>query len=192
MRPVIKSPKEVKGLVVDPAALRYRLFLPPINPAVTDPEKELRARYPMAYRYVDWGRRQRTPRGQPWPKVPSVAGRKAWWLLPATVLSNLLWVKSYDDTFRELIADEPVFPDQRVYAVVALKKKQQPLLGALLNCCWTFLETELKGRVNLGDGALDTAVYEVKSFLIPDPNVFSNHSRPLKNSENLGQVVCLR
>ncbi|MGQ9468136.1 MAG: HsdM family class I SAM-dependent methyltransferase, partial [Anaerolineae bacterium] len=67
LRPVVKSPKEAKGLVVDPANLKYRLFLPPVDPASDDPERDLRARFPLAYAYVKWGEMQRTPQGQPWP-----------------------------------------------------------------------------------------------------------------------------
>ena len=81
LRPVIKSPKEAKSMVVDPASLKYRLFLPPIDPKADDLEVELRMAYPLAYQYVRWGAQQRTSQGQPWPNVPSVGGRKAWWLL---------------------------------------------------------------------------------------------------------------
>lgn len=173
LRPVIKSPKEAKGLVVDPAALKYRLFLPPIQ--TEEHEKELYSRFPLAARYVEWGAQQRTSQNRPWPQVPSVRGRKSWWLLPAEVLSNFLWVKSYDDTFRVLIADELIFPDQRIYAITPIEKAHQWLLAALLNGFWTFLETEMKGRVNLGDGVLDTAVYEVQKIFVPHPNIIPDH-----------------
>ena len=90
LRPVIKSPKEATGLVVEPQDLRYRLFLPPIDPSLPDPLRELQKGYPLAYEYVKWGEQQRTPQGQSWSHVPSVKGRKAWWLLPDREAGNIL------------------------------------------------------------------------------------------------------
>jgi len=176
LKPVIKSPKEATGLVIDPTALKYRLFLPPVASSSPDPERELRTRYPLAYAYTRWGEVQRTPAGQPWPQVPSVQGRRAWWLLTEVPSADVIWVKSYHNTFREIVAGEQTVPDQRVYAITFSLKERKQVMGALLNSCWIFLETELKGRVNLGDGALDTAVYEVQEFFIQDPSVIPDQA----------------
>ena len=172
LRPVIKSPKEAKGLVVDPQALRYRLFLPPIAPSSDDPERDLRTRFPLAYRYVKWGEGQRTPQGQPWPQVPSVQGRKAWWLLSGISCPELVWIKGYDKTFRELIATQPLFADQQLYPIRIREIGYSELMGAVLNSSWVFLQAEISGRVNFGDGVLWTAVYEVQDLLVPSFSLF--------------------
>ncbi len=101
LRPVIKSPKEAKGIRIDPTHLRHRLFLPPlkINAEATAETltAQLRDSYPLAYEYVKWGEKQYTPQGIPWPEVPSVKGRKAWWLVEEPTFPVGIWPKAFND-----------------------------------------------------------------------------------------------
>lgn len=177
LRPVIKSPKEAKGLTVDPQALRYRLFLPPledVSPA--DLEKELRSVYPLAYSYVKWGEQQRTPQGQRWPEVPSVQGRKAWWLLGSPAWVDFLISRFVDKRFFIPVAEG--FDVADTFFVGEVKKPEDAkLLTALLNSSLYALETESKGRVNLGDGLLTFYGPDIDATLVPSVEGFSSHSQ---------------
>ncbi len=168
LRPVIKSPKETKSMVVDPAALKYRLFLPPIDPSANDLDAVLRMMYPLAYQYVRWGAQQRTSQGQPWPNVPSVRGRKAWWLVRVPTIPDAFWPKSFNDKFVIYSNPSHVLSSDRFYEVFGHDKSYSNLLFSLLNCSMLSLTLEINGRVSLGEGALDNMTYEAQNCLIPN------------------------
>lgn len=168
LRPVIKSPKEAKSMVVDPASLKYRLFLPPIDPKANDLEVELRMAYPLAYQYMRWGAQQRTSQGQPWPDVLSVQGRKVWWLVRVPTFPHALWPKSFNDKFSIYINVNQLVSSDRFYELIKKEDIDNHLFFALLNCSLLSLIIEINGRVNLGEGALDNMTYEAQNCLFPD------------------------
>lgn len=173
LRPVIKSPKEAKSMVIDPADLKYRIFLPPIDPQADDLEVELRMNYPLAYQYVRWGAQQRTTQGQPWPNVPSVSGRKAWWLVRVPTIPNAFWPKSFNDKFAIYSNPYQILSSDRFYEIIVQKDSNKELLFSVLNCSLISLMMEIIGRVNLGEGALDNMTYEAQICLIPNPEKIS-------------------
>jgi hypothetical protein len=159
LRPVIKSPKEAKGICIDPTHLRHRLFLPPLK---IDPEDtaetltaQLRDSYPLAYEYVKWGEQQRTPQGIPWPEVPSVKGRKVWWLLPEKTPGPILLPMINDKRF--LIYENPsrVFVDHNLFELFTAED-ETPLQVAFANSSIFALFREMISRTNLGEGATKT------------------------------------
>ncbi len=173
LRPVIKSPKEAKSMVIDPADLKYRIFLPPIDPQADDLDVELRMNYPLAYQYVRWGAQQRTTQGQPWPNVPSVSGRKAWWLVRVPTIPNAFWPKSFNDKFAIYSNPYQILSSDRFYEIIEQKDSNKELLFSVLNCSLISLMMEIIGRVNLGEGALDNMTYEAQNCLIPNPEKIS-------------------
>ena len=170
LRPVIKSPKEAKSMVVDPASLKYRLFLPPIDPKADDLEVELRMAYPLAYQYVRWGAQQRTSQGQPWQNVPSVRGRKAWWLIREPTIPDGLWPKSFNDKFAIYRNPDQVLSSDRFYELIVQNDSNISLLFPLLNSSLLSLMLEINSRVNLGEGALDNMTYEagLNTIILPE------------------------
>jgi len=76
LKPVIKSPREATGILVESGKLKLRAFF------CDKSKEELRREGKTgALRYIEWGETQRTSGGTPWPEVPSVRGRKRWWSL---------------------------------------------------------------------------------------------------------------
>ena len=175
LRPVIKSPKEAKGLVADPQALKYRLFLPPIDPASDDPERDLRTRFPLAYQYVKWGEMQHTPQGQPWTLVPSVQGRKAWWLLGSPATPDFLLSRFVDKRFFIPIAQGFLVADT-FFTGEGRNRTIAEILIEVLNSSLYALEIEVKGRVNLGDGLLTFYGPDIIATLVPNIDSFSSKS----------------
>lgn len=179
--PVIKSPKEAVGLVVDSKDLRYRIFMPPLNfdedDADEDPEELVKREYPLAWEYIKWGGKQRTPSGQLWARVPSVTGRKAWWLLREISIADGLWMKGFNERFMVLENKGRVVSSDRFYELIVKEGIEPELLIAVLNSTLVALFIELNGRVNLGEGALDNMVYEVERCLVPDVLRFDSNSK---------------
>lgn len=170
LRPVIKSPKEAKGLVVDPNTLQYRLFMPPIDPDSDDPTQELQHRFPLAYAYVLWGETQRTPQGQLWHEVPSVQGRKAWWLLGSPMPVSFLLNRFIDRRFFVPYTQDIQVADT-FFVGVAKEPHNIDLLVALLNSSVYALEVEIKSRVNLGEGLLTFYGPDIMSTQVPLGNI---------------------
>ena len=174
LAPVIKSPREARGLVVDPAGLPYRLFLPPVAHA-PDPEEMLRKRYPLAYQYVKWGEEQKTESGQLWKEVPSVRGRRAWWLLPPRVPGPILMPMTTGERFA-VLRNPGVQADHRLFELL-VPESQADLVAGLMNSTLFALFWEAGSRVNLGGGALETEGKDWKEIPIPAPQSLDQRAR---------------
>lgn len=173
LRPVIKSPKEAKGIRIEPTHLRHRLFLPPLKIDPKDTAETLTAQledsYPLAYEYVRWGEKQYTPQGILWPEVPSVKGRKVWWLVREPTFPVGIWPKAFNDRFFILENDSKVACSDRFYEIELKEGADAESFMAFLNSTLMALTLELRGRVNLGDGALDNMAYEAAEAMILNP-----------------------
>jgi type I restriction enzyme M protein len=173
LRPVIKSPKEAKGIRIDPTHLRHRLFLPPlkINAEATAETltAQLKASYPLAYEYVKWGEKRSTPDGTSWPEVPSVEGRKVWWLVREPTFPVGIWPKAFNDRFFILENDSKVACSDRFYEIELKEGADAESFMAFLNSTLMALTLELRGRVNLGNGALDNMAYEAAEAMVLNP-----------------------
>lgn len=171
LKPVIKSPKQTRGILVDDKKLTDLVFLCSLEKSNLKKSSKT-----GALKYIEWGENQQTEEGIPWPLAPTVRDRKpGWYSLPGATPVNLLWTKSYDDTFLQRYCRKAVIADQRLYEIDILEKKDTNLIAGILNSTLFSLFIELGGRVNLGDGALDTTVEESKNhILIPDPKLIRN------------------
>ena len=171
LKPVLKSPKEFEGILIDPAKLATKVFL------CKKKKEELRREgKTRTLKYIEWGEKQKTKDGVPWPDVPTVRNRKpGWWALPEADLVQVFWTKSYDVKHLQRFSPERLLADQRLYQVIQKDTVDIKTLAGLMNCSLFSLSTELGGRVNLGDGALDTTVEEAQDYLIvPDVTQLTN------------------
>ncbi len=169
LAPVIKSPKESTSILIDPANLELKVFM------CSKSKEELRKEKKLgALKYIEWGEKQTTSDdGTAFHKCPTVAVRKLWYSLPSSSLTNLLWTKSYDTRFIQRYCETPLLADQRVYQVTTSKTVSK-VLAAILNSTLCSLFIEQLGRLNLGEGALDTTVEEAQDYmLIPNPDSLS-------------------
>lgn len=173
LRPVIKSPKEAKGIRIDPTHLRHRLFLPPlkINAEATAETltAQLRDSYPLAYEYVRWGQQQRTPDGTSWPEVPSVKGRKVWWLLKEREKADFFTLGFIYNRFF-VLENQDVLASDVIFEWTLRAKEKAELALALLNSTLTYFLLEMVGRINLGEGVLKIIGPELASLMILNPD----------------------
>lgn len=163
LRPVVKSPKECKRIVIDPRELKFKVFM------CHKDRRELKGT--AALEYIKWGEQSRKDHNGDevgrFHERPSCRGRPRWWDLGPRVRTSHVWQKSVNDRHIQSQLAVPCLVDQRLYEVEC--RGDADMLTASLNCALLFLNKELEGRVNLGEGALDTAVYESMRVMIPDP-----------------------
>jgi hypothetical protein len=67
--------------------------------------------------------------------------------------------------------EDPVLVDQQLYRIQLADDVVPLAAAALLNSAWFALQCELRGRVNLGEGVLWLATYELQAMQLPDPRI---------------------
>ncbi len=155
--PVIKSPRECKTIIIDPNTLPNKLFM------CHKTKEELENTKALAY--IEWGE------SQGFHKRPSTRSRPRWWDLGVRNFGHFLWLKAFNDRFLVMQNDARLPSSDRFYAIF-LKEEYLSMrseIAVALNASLTHLFTELNGRVNLGEGALDNMTYEAEQILIADP-----------------------
>lgn len=174
---VINSMKQTRGIQVDESQLTTRLFRPPVSMAPQDPKAELLKKHWMgAHTYVEYGEQQRTKEGVHWRDVPSVHGRKAWWLIsepePAHYLINRFVDRRlfFPQIGKFLVGDT-------FFVARVLQSDDADLIIALQNSTLYFLGMEANGRVNLGDGLLTFYGPDIKATQLVAPAILSNGAR---------------
>ena len=166
---VIKSPRECKSIVVNPRDLKYRVLI------VHKDKKELQGTNVL--KYIEWGEEQG------FHKRPTCKSRRRWYEL-SEVSGQVYWVKSVDDTHFTPYSPVKLFIDQRVYSLSVKESIPLEAIVAFLNSAIYFLTKELYGRVNLGEGALDTAVYEIPRYPIVIPELNETKSKQIVDALN--------
>lgn len=149
LRPIIKSPRECKSILINPNDLKYKVFI------CNRSKEELKGT--NALKYIEWGESKK------FHKKPTTAGRKKWWDLGCNKLSNFLWTMTYRERFF-VIANSGFLVDARMYDMYS-----KNYIGGLCNSTFILLQLELMARgYGGGGGPVDVKVYEVNNLLIPD------------------------
>ncbi|MFB3895821.1 MAG: class I SAM-dependent DNA methyltransferase [bacterium] len=154
LKPVIKSPKECPGLIIDPQNLKNKVFL------CHKDKSELIGT--NALKYILWGEKQKTKgekqkrSGIPYPKVPTVMNRKLWYDLGEQHKEKVLIQKQTGDRFLVPYNLSGAQLDCNLYGLVFKSDKIGLGLSIYLNSTLAHLFRELFGRSNLGDGGLKT------------------------------------
>lgn len=173
LEPVLKSPKECKSIIVEPSDLKFKVFV------CNKSKKELKGS--GALKYIEWGEKQK------FNKIVTVSTRKKWWDLGNKIVSQIAWIKSANNAHLTPTIKTKTLIDQRLYAIIPLKDDSFNVLKIVLNSFLIFLFKEINGRVNLGDGVLDTAVYEISKYLILDPTLVSQKEFNIKIFDTISQ-----
>jgi len=164
LRPVIKSPRECSRIMVDNNALQLKVFFCNLD------KNNLAGK--NALKYIEWGEQQTVVIKQGakkgkmvkgYNKLETLKNKKMWWSLGERNFPNIVWLKTVDVIHKQSILISDTFVDQRLYEIYSADPQHDILM---LNSTIFFIFKELNGRSNLGDGALDTAVYEAKRCMI--------------------------
>jgi hypothetical protein len=187
LRPVIKSPRELKTLRVRLEDLRYLVLMPPddVRQRLHD-TAYIQQRYPKAYAYIQWGE------GQDYHLRSTCVNRKCWWDLGRTQGFAILVASKIGERYVVSHNKNKILEDKILYSV-SIKEQLEvdvQLLVSILNNQLTRLLIDLSCRQLTGAQAIadvDVAVWE--SVLIPNPLAFtaSQRDRLLEAFEQMAQ-----
>jgi len=156
LRPLVKSPRDCPGLLIDVDRLTHRAFI------VHRSKRALAGT--NALRYIQWGE----ARG--FHMRPTCAAREHWYDIGERPPAHLAWIKGvWTRHLTPLLPQAEIALDQQLYGIELREPGLRKVVAALLNSTWTALCAELGGRVNFGDGILWIAAYETGQLPIPDP-----------------------
>ena len=165
LKPVIKSPRECKSILVDPSRLQFKLFMCHADRAALADT--------AALEYIKWGEKQG------FHQRPSCKGRARWWDLGEREMPALAFNYLISSTARTLYAKRDCYTSdnfQEVHTDLILP------LCASLNSSIFQLMVNIAGRSNFGGGLLKIQTYEVSELLCLDPNAFAFENQTLFTS----------
>ncbi|MCA6212800.1 MULTISPECIES: Eco57I restriction-modification methylase domain-containing protein [Thermococcus] len=175
LKPLIKSPKDLKHLIVKREDLTMMVFMCDISP--TNLENE----YFHAFNYVQWGESNK------YHLRPTVRGRKYWYSLPELRPPQILIRQFFNHKF-----DSPYNPnyyptDHTFYYLTSIPQEQEEVIAAILNSTITALLIELLGRKNMGEGVLTLYGPEWRNLLVVDANLLNSiqHRRLVQAFEQM-------
>ena len=160
LRPVIKSPRECRSILVDPKDLKYKILM------CHKSREELRDA--RALKYIAWGEE----RG--FDKRPSCSGRKRWWDVgerqKARVNANYL----VNDVMR-FFANEDGFYVSDNFQEVHCDPNIFWQLAVSVNSTILQLFANIIGRANFGGGLMKIQTYEVADLLVFTPRLLDRN-----------------
>lgn len=174
LKPVIKSPRECKTILINPNDLKYKVFM------CHKTKNELKGT--GALKYIEWGEnvkveiKQGSDEGKKikgFQNISTVKNRELWYSLQSNFGANIFIQMSFNDTFPFYYSQKKMLADARLYEI-KIKDFNSEQLALSLNSTLSVIFMELFGRSNLGEGALDFKVYEAKKILFIIKNIRNN------------------
>jgi len=174
LKPVIKSPRECKSILINPVELGLWLFVCPHE------KHELKGT--NALKYIERGEfakkfiKQGKDKGKyivGIQNVSSVQGRKNWYDLGIRELPGIIIPSSFGDNFKIYI-NNGVLANKRLYEIHYSENVDR--LALILNSSLFFFFMELYSSTSLGEGLLDKTVFEVESTYIVDPKHLAHYT----------------
>ena len=166
LKPVIKSPRECKRILIDPKDLRYKIFM------CHKDKKDLKGT--SALEYIKWGEKQK------FHKRPSCSGRARWW--DVGIRHPGLWAWPYilrERIFAPYNETREVFFDCNLFDIYP--HQETSAIGLFLNSTIHNLQLELSARsYGGGGGPIKTQVYELEDMLALGTINRSNYEAGIK------------
>ncbi|NWF76323.1 MAG: Eco57I restriction-modification methylase domain-containing protein [Nitrospirae bacterium] len=170
LKPVIKSPRECKTILINPKDLKYKVFM------CHKDKKGLKGT--NALKYIEWGEKQG------FHKRPTCRGRQRWWDLGENN-APIIVRSTFNDKFDFFFNPKRFLLDKVMYGIFA--RGNAELISMLLNTTFIAMFIEIYGTYGLGEGALFVAVYNFDNIPIISPIAISPMQREMlsKVSEKL-------
>jgi len=151
LRPVIKSPRECKSILIDPTTLKSRLLL------CHKTKEELKGK--AALEYIKWGE------SQGYDRRPSCRGRARWWDLGTQASFDFVVLRFRDKrNWNPVNATPSLLAGDIMFVGTWRDRSAVEIYNAVANSTLSVLISEIYGRVNLGDGLLTTYGPEIQKF----------------------------
>ncbi len=162
LKPVIKSPRECRSVVIREEDLKYRLFM------CHKSKDELKGTKALAY--IKLGEKQG------YSKRATCKTRSIWWSVP-NEMGNVFWGKELRERIAVFISTKPLLADCRLY-VATLELPLQLILNSVVS----IFADEIKARqYGGGGGPRSLMVYEVKQQLVLSPELVNISDNLLKS-----------
>ena len=159
LKPVVKSPRECKSIIVKMEDLKYKVFM------CNKSKRELKGS--KSIEYILWGEKQR------YNKRPTCASRQKWWNLGAQKFAFC----SYPMVNNERLIfsmNRGIYNDANLVGIYPKNDYGLKLLYSL-NSTYNMLNMELMGIANLGEGAIkQNPIYIKRSMVINPENIQLN------------------
>jgi hypothetical protein len=153
-RPLLKSLRGVEQLRPDRTAADHEWLAIPADASLAGTH---------AGEYVQWGMAQGIHLRR------TCGARQPWYSLPEQPAATLLMAKGIWQRHFVALPQESIAVDQQIYRLMPGPGIDPEVAAALLNSAWFALQCELHGRLNLGEGVLWLAAYELNEVELPDP-----------------------
>jgi hypothetical protein len=147
LKPVIKSPRECRSVVIREEDLKYRLFM------CHKSKDELKGTKALAY--IEWGEKHK------YHCRPTLRSRRRWWDLGQREPGIYLWPMIHNDRLGVFINVDKVQVDHNLFEITPYNENDYI---ATLFSVVAILVRELYGRTNLGEGALKTEGIDIIKF----------------------------
>ncbi|GIV10513.1 MAG: hypothetical protein KatS3mg020_0004 [Fimbriimonadales bacterium] len=172
LRPVIKSPRELKTLRVRPEDLRYLVLMPPDEARHRLHDTAyLQRQFPHAWAYIQWGERQGYQHN------PTCAGRSPWWNLPSLPPAQVLIRQFYNYRMDLPFNPKLYTTDHTFYFITGLPQEYVHIFAALMNSSVFNMHVNVYGRTNQAQGVLTFYGPEARSIPLPNPAAFTDEQR---------------
>ncbi|MFB3789259.1 MAG: Eco57I restriction-modification methylase domain-containing protein [bacterium] len=172
LKPVIKSPRECKRILIDPDDLKYQIFM------CHQEKRELRGT--AALEYIKWGE------SQGFHERPSCRGRRRWWeIKPDT--ANSIFVKEANETSAVFFNPTLLPVDCRLYFA-----NLNPIQYLYMNSPVSALLLEIYNRAGLGEGARSLMVSDYNKIPVLNTKNSKNEIYLIKNITILTPRNCLK
>jgi len=150
LKPVIKSPRECKSILIKPEDLKYKVFM------CHKDKKDLKGTNTL--KYIEWGEKQG------FHKRPTCASRQRWWDLGEWEFPDMIWSDAYNDRYATFKVPKSHYADKRFFYIYPHDNKLFDITRLYLNSVIIPLFIEIEGIVNLGEGVIYTNVYWLKKL----------------------------
>ena len=173
LRPVIKSPREIRTLRVRLEDLRYLVFMPPedVREAIHRGRKRPLARYPKTAAYVRWGEKQGYPRR------PTCAGRRWWWDVGEHHNGVIAWAMIHAErhnVHHNLCQAEL---DHNFFEILHSQGSGHDL-AAMCSSTFLVMMKELFGRqYGGGSGPIKNEGVDLRDYIVLLPSIFTTSQR---------------
>mgnify|MGYP000141377147 CR=1 FL=1 len=149
LKPVIKSPRECKSILIKPEDLKYKVLM------VHKSKKELKGKKVLDY--IKWGEKQTTrgwqgkqPAGIKLKEIKSVKGRKFWYSIEEKAPAPIIFWKIVGERFGVFYNKYLFYSDQTFYLIYPFNEKLIETILIFLNSIVGRLIFELGGIEQTG------------------------------------------
>ncbi|MGC8943401.1 MAG: hypothetical protein ACP5IV_04220 [Caldisericia bacterium] len=157
LKPVIKSPRECKSILIKPEDLKYKVIM------VHKSKQELKGKKVLDY--IEWGERQK------FNERPTCKSRKFWWNLGEWEISKNI-LPMFEAERKYCFYNEiNVYIDAALYWCYIKNEKNEKYYNLLLNSTIMGFCKEILCRPPEGLGALQMKVYHYSEMYIPQINL---------------------